>query len=170
VKSLRTSRFVLRPFCRDDKRAFDFVDSYEWRKFLFHAFPDRDQFVENCVSSEDGFDLVIEDNGKVIGSVHLGLGAPSFVGELACMITPDAWGNGIALEVCKALLRHAFADTKLRKAIAHCDSRNQASWKVLEKLGMTREGTLRRQRMTLDGELVDEYFYGILKEEWEGAA
>ena len=86
------------------------------------------------------------------------------------MITPKAWGNGIALEVCKALLRHAFTDTKLRKVIAHCDSRNQASWKVLEKLGMTREGTLRRQRMTVDGELVDEYCYGILKEEWEGAA
>lgn len=106
------------------------------------------------------------DNDQVIGSVHLGLGAPAYVGELACMIKPRFWGDGIAVEVCSEVLAYAFTSTPLHKAIAHCDARNTGSWKVLEKLGMVREGTLRANRLARDGELVDEYCYGLLKDEW----
>jgi RimJ/RimL family protein N-acetyltransferase len=170
MDTLRTARFLLRPFCEDDKRNFEFASSEDWRKYLFHSFPDRVEFVNNCMSSKDGFDLaIIKDNEQIIGSVHLGLGAPSYVGELACMIDPQFWGEGIAFEVCEGLLQHAFTSTKLHKAIAHCDSRNTGSWKVLEKLGMTREGTLRSHRLTMDGELADEYCYGLLKNEWRSA-
>ena len=170
MESLRTARFQLRPFCEEDKGHFEFADAESWRRYLFHSFPDRDAFVSNCITSEDGFDLAIVDcDGRVVGSVHLGLNPPSYVGELACMIDPLCWGEGIAFEVCTELLSHAFTSTKLRKAIAHCDSRNSGSWKVLEKLGMVREGTLRANRLAMDGEMVDEYCYGLLKDEWEAA-
>ncbi|MXX78396.1 MAG: GNAT family N-acetyltransferase [Gemmatimonadales bacterium] len=36
---------------------------------------------------------------------------------------------------------------------------------MMEKLGMTREGTLRSHR-TLRGERVDDVYYGLLREEW----
>lgn len=130
-------------------------------------FPDRQQFISNCIESSDGFDLAIVNSDKeVIGSVHLGLGAPTYVGELACLISPRFWGEGIAYEVCKELLTYAFTSTILHKAIAHCDARNTGSWKVLEKLGMVREGTLRSNRLARDGKMVDEYCYGVLREEW----
>ncbi len=164
---LQTARFQLRSFHEEDKHNFEFASDANWRKYLFHSFPGREAFVDNCISSEDGFDLAIVSNEKqVIGSVHLGLGAPSHVGELACMIDPDDWGEGVAYEVCHALLNHAFTSTQLHKAIADCDARNTGSWKVLEKLGMAREGTLRENRLARDGNMVDEYCYGVLKSEW----
>ena len=104
----------------------------------------------------------------MIGTIPIGLGVPSYVGELACMIAPNYWRLGIAFESCQLLLGHAFVNTKLTKAVAHCDARNTGSWRTLEKLGMTREGILRRNRLTNEGELVDEFVYGLLREEWQG--
>ena len=170
MTTLTTKRFTLRPFKEQDTQQFEYASDESWRKYLFHTFPDRDQFVANCISSEDGFDLVVVDEeDQIIGSVHLGLGAPSYVGELACMISPDRWGEGVALEVCEALLEHAFVNTKLHKAIAHCEARNTGSWKVLEKLGMAREGTLRENRLARDGNMVDEYCYGLLRADWDAS-
>jgi ribosomal-protein-alanine N-acetyltransferase len=47
------------------------------------------------------------------------------------------------------------------------DARNERSHRVLEKLGMTREGLLRKNRLARD-EFVDEVWYGVLRSEWVG--
>ncbi len=55
----------------------------------------------------------------------------------------------------------------LHRIIATCDPRNTASYRVMEKTGMRREGhSIKCIRK--DGEWVDEYFYAILDEEWAG--
>jgi RimJ/RimL family protein N-acetyltransferase len=102
----------------------------------------------------------------VVGSVHLGLGAPTHVGELAYLVAPDHWHSGVALEACSGVLDHAFANTQLGKAVAHCDEHNRPSWRVLQKLGMTLEGVLRKQRRNHEGQMVDEFCYGLFKDEW----
>jgi len=48
VTTIHTDRFVLRPFRKTDLEAFEFIDSAEWRKYLFHSFPERKEFIENC--------------------------------------------------------------------------------------------------------------------------
>lgn len=168
MQLLQTPRFTLRHFVAGDQSALSFIEDPEWGKYLSHSFPSLETFFDNCVASkcEEGLDLVIDSDGTAIGSVHLGLGAPSHVGELACLIRRENWGFGVALEVCTTLLDHAFTSTKLIKAVAHCDARNTQSWRVLNRLGMTREGVSRRNRLARDGVLVDEYCYGILKEDW----
>ncbi len=169
MKPLQTTRFLLRPFSDEDKNQFEFASDGSFRKYLFHTFPERKAFITNCIDSNEAFDLaVVNTEEKIIGSVHLGLNPQSYVGELACLIDPQHWGEGVAYEVCKALMDHAFTATKLHKAIAHCDARNTGSWKVLEKLGMVREGTLRANRLAIDGLMVDEYCYGLLRQDWQG--
>ena len=98
----------------------------------------------------------------MIGSVHLGLGEPANVGEFACLISP-------AFEVCSAVLDRAFTATALQRAFARCEATNRGSLRVLKKLGLIQEGLLRSHRLNLEHALVDEYWFGILREEWLGA-
>ena len=147
---------------------FSFIDDTSFRKHLFDGFPDRNDYVANNVATDwsEELNYVIDAAGRVVGSVHLGLGAPTHVGELACLVAPDHWNSGVALEACSGMLDHAFAHTRLNKAIARCDEHNRASQRVLQKLGMTREGVLRKQRLNREGQMVDEFCYGLFKDEW----
>lgn len=55
----------------------------------------------------------------------------------------------------------------LAKIWAHVDPRNCASVRVLERLGLRREGHL-RSHLVRRGERVDRLYYGLLREEWQG--
>jgi RimJ/RimL family protein N-acetyltransferase len=46
------------------------------------------------------------------------------------------------------------------------DARNISSLRVMEKLGMVREGVLRQNRL-VGGECIDEVWCGVLRPEWE---
>lgn len=54
------------------------------------------------------------------------------------------WGNGFAAEALQALVDWAMAQPEVFRAWAVCDVENAASARVMEKVGMTREGILRR--------------------------
>lgn len=58
-------------------------------------------------------------------------------GELGWIIRKDFWGNGFAAEAAKALIDY-FSGKGCTRFIAHCDTENKASYRVMEKLGMTR--------------------------------
>jgi len=55
---------------------------------------------------------------------------------------------------------------KTHRLQAGADLRNVGSWRVMEKIGMKREGIL-RQQMALKGGWVDAVWYAILRAEWE---
>jgi len=69
-------------------------------------------------------------------------------------------------EAAKAVIQWGFGERGLAKIWAKADPRNRRSWRVMEKLGMTREGLL-RGHLKVRGERVDDVYYGILREEWE---
>ena len=57
----------------------------------------------------------------------------------------------------------------LAKVFAGGGALNRRSWRVMEKLGMKREGLLRSHRLIrgeIRGERTDEVVYGVLREEW----
>lgn len=62
----------------------------------------------------------------------------------------------------------AFPAFGLAKIYAQADARNVASLRVMQKLNMKYEGTLRSHRRSGD-ERVDDVYYGLLREEWESA-
>jgi RimJ/RimL family protein N-acetyltransferase len=64
------------------------------------------------------------------------------------------------------MLGFGFDGLKLNKIIAHHFARNPASGRVLEKIGMRREGFFRRHTKKRDG-YEDIVAYGILREEFE---
>lgn len=79
----------------------------------------------------------------------------------------DSWGNGYATEAVPALLELGFGALGLHRIFAECDVCNVASVRVLEKVGMRREGRL-RENMWHRGRWRDSFRYAILEQEWQG--
>jgi RimJ/RimL family protein N-acetyltransferase len=85
--------------------------------------------------------------------------------DIGFTLQPAVQGRGYATEAIGELLRYLFEDRGKHKVCADCDTRNDPSWRLLERLGFGREGMLRESYR--DGEAwADEYLYGILTANW----
>ncbi|MGN6526928.1 MAG: GNAT family N-acetyltransferase [Burkholderiaceae bacterium] len=85
--------------------------------------------------------------------------------EVGYMLAVAAWGQGYASEAVEAMLDWGFAARGLNRVEADIDPRNEASARLLERLGFTREGHL-RERWIVGGEKSDSWLYGLLASEW----
>lgn len=110
-----------------------------------------------------------EDPSGILGDVGFRSRAeePAIV-DVGFTLDPAAQGRGIATEAVGELLRYLFVDRGKHKVSADCDTRNDASWRLLERLGFRREGELRSSYR--DGDAwADEYLYGLLAADWRAA-
>lgn len=87
--------------------------------------------------------------------------------ELGFGMLPQYQGNGYGYEATRLLLDFAFNQLNAHKVVGMCNSRNQRSYRLMERLNMSREGTFRQELNWNDG-WHDQYFYGILDREWCG--
>ena len=78
----------------------------------------------------------------------------------------DYWGHGYATEAAQAVISFGFEQLGLHRIFAICDPCNVASWRVLARAGMRREGHLLEDRWQ-KGQWRDSYLYAILEREWE---
>ena len=112
------------------------------------------------------FDLAIERtaDGKVIGLLTL-ITREHEQGELGYALGVDFRGQGYATEAARALVDYAFYELKLHRIQATTSSANPESYRVMERLGMRREGQMREATFR-DGAWFDALIYGILAREW----
>ena len=174
---IRTDRLLLREFEEDDWRA---VLTYRSDP-RFRVFQDTDHVSEDEVRAmvrrivesraerpRNWYYLAITlaDTRELIGIVSV-CRVHSRVprGEAGYELAPDHWGRGYATEAADALFRWAFAALGLHRVCALCSAENTASWRVMERVGMRREGVL-RQHERCRGRWCDELVYGILAHEW----
>jgi RimJ/RimL family protein N-acetyltransferase len=109
----------------------------------------------------------IEHARAVIGGINLRFHFDHHVGEMGYSIARSYWRRGLATEAARAVMEAAFtAYASLNRLRAMADARNLGSLRVMEKLGMVREGILRQNRR-VRGEYIDEVWCGVLRPEWE---
>lgn len=114
------------------------------------------------------FAIILRGNGNMIGAAELNIQDYSNkIGEMGYIINPDFWGMGYATEAAKLVIEFSFKNFNLHRIYATCDPRNVASSKVLEKIGMTKEGRIREDLLLKDG-WRDSLLYSILVHEWSG--
>ncbi|AGZ43688.1 GNAT family N-acetyltransferase [Actinoplanes friuliensis] len=115
------------------------------------------------------FQYAIETKaGKThIGDVGVNLNDNLLQAEIGYTVAPEHQGNGYATEAVRAVLNHLFRVQGLHKVAAECDARNEASARLLERVGFTREGHL-RQHTWIKNEWTDDLLYGLLEVDFFG--
>jgi RimJ/RimL family protein N-acetyltransferase len=131
------------------------------------------RFLSNMATVEIGeeggwimFAVELRSTHRMIGEVGIFLSPPSqSKGDLGWSFHPDFQGKGYATEAGQVLLTYAFNERKLHRVSSSCDIGNTASFRLMERLGMRREGHLWQSQFT-KGVWHDEYLYALLYDEW----
>ena len=172
-ETIDTARLHLRPWrFQDEEDVLAYAQDPEWARFLPVPQPYRRQHAQQFLARQVLLDreqtaaYAIEHQGRVVGGINVRFSAGHRIGEVGYAIGHPWWGQGLVTEAARAVVDHAFRTyPQLARVRAMADARNRGSTRVMEKIGMTREGRLRQNRLHRD-ELVDEVWYGILRPEW----
>lgn len=106
------------------------------------------------------------EDGVLVGEVSLRIAsAAALQGEIGYVFDPEFAGRGYATEAVRAMLSLAFAEIGFHRVFARLDSRNEASIRLVERLGLRREAHF-RENDRRDGVWGDEYVYAIRAAEW----
>ncbi|WP_341975982.1 GNAT family N-acetyltransferase [Microbacterium sp. LTA6] len=86
--------------------------------------------------------------------------------ELGWALDPAHEGNGYATEAVRAVIDTCFGSLGMRRVHAGCFADDERSWRLMEHLGMRREGVSRKSTLHHSGTWLDWMSYGLLAEEW----
>jgi len=107
--------------------------------------------------------------GELLGAVSLRLSLAHAHGEIGYWIGLSDWGKGFATEAARALAGYAFAELGLHRVQGRHFTRNVASGRVLQKLGMSMEGVHRDAYRRWD-RFEDVAVYAILAPQWNAGS
>ena len=171
-----TPRLTLREFVKSD---FDAVYAYSSdarvTKYLFFGPRDAEgtaDYLEGLLASQQElprtrFELAVEEtaSARVIGACDLSLIETNVV-DLGYMLGLGDWGRGYATEIARALIDAAFSSLRAARIISTVDVNNQASIRVLEKVGMRWEAVFRKHRRAKN-RWWDCHLFVLPREVWE---
>ena len=174
---LETERLILRrPAMCDAVRIQELAGQYEVAANTFnipHPYPDGAavRFLDSVTMAWEnlsGFTFAIDlkTEQQLIGMVSLRPEKEQQRAELGYWIGLPYWSQGYTTEAARSVLAFGFEQLKLNRIYASHFPNNPASGRVMQKIGMTYEGTLRQHVMRF-GQPRDLVFYGLLRSEWK---
>jgi ribosomal-protein-alanine N-acetyltransferase len=174
---LETERLILRPFTLTDapdvQRLAGDRDVASTTMHIPH--PYEDGMAEEWIAAyQERFDrgeqvrfaITHREQGYLIGAIDLwAINRQYEKAEMGYWIGTTYWNLGYCTEAASAVLRYGFEILGLNRIYATHFSRNPASGRVMQKIGMKHEGHLRQ-----DGKKWDNYedfeTYAILRSEY----
>jgi RimJ/RimL family protein N-acetyltransferase len=171
---METQRLIIRRYIDSDwEDLYEYLSDAEVVKYEPYDVFSKEQAKQEAInrsSQECFYAICIKDSNKLIGNLYFQKGDFD-TWELGYVFNSKYQGKGYATEAAKALVAKAFDEWGARRVIAMCNPLNTKSWKLLERLGMRREGTLIKNIYFKYDSLgnpiwADTYEYGLLKEEW----
>ena len=174
--TLTTARLVLRPFRVDDASDIQRLagEREVARNTMLIPHPYEDGEAERWIGthqeiyeSGQGVTFAIErrEDGSLVGSIGLVIFEKHKSGELGYWVGKPYWNNGYCTEASLAILKYGFESRNLHRIHAKFYTRNPASGRVLQKIGMTHEGTLRDHLFKWEI-FEDVEVYAILEDEY----
>lgn len=117
--------------------------------------------------------VIHQKTKKLIGHVYIGVMNPKENDEynLGYIFNPLYHNMGYCTEACKLIVEFAFSKMNVRRIQAVCNPENIASWRVMEKVGLNREGLLKNKaslRKDKNGNPIftDQLIYGLINENY----
>ncbi len=156
LPELETERLILRPIRIEDAASiFAYAKNIKVAEFtLWEAHSsvnDTLSFIQNYVipsytkGQPEPFGITIKENKDII----IGTAGCFFVSgcnhtmELGYALSQEYWGKGIMAEACRTIIPYVFKNFPIERLQCRCKYENQASFRVMEKLGFQKEGILR---------------------------
>ena len=101
-----------------------------------------------------------------VGGISIDFEKSHRIAQIGYSVKKGLWGRGLATEAASAVVDDAFAACPdLQRIQANIHPENKASIRVVERLGMEYEGTL-RSYAHVGGKVADEAIYAILRSKW----
>jgi ribosomal-protein-alanine N-acetyltransferase len=175
--TLTSERLVLRPFELDDAADVQRLAG-AWQiayTTLNIPHPYDDGLAEAWISGhrsafaagkEIVFAITLQPAGQLVGAIGLVIKKRHRRGEMGYWIGVDYWNQGYATEAAWAVLDYGFRQLGLNRIYAYHFTRNPASGRVMEKIGMRYEGRL-RQHVRRSEAFEDLDLYAILSQEYD---
>lgn len=176
VMMFETERLYIRKF-----RESDYLDMFEYfsdREVLkyepFEPFS-LDYCKEACISRSRGdtfYAVCLKETDKLIGNLCITVNNEEFnTWEIGYIFNKDFHGKGYASESVKGMIDYLMDKKGVRRIIAMCDPLNEPSWKLLERIGMSREAHFKKEiyfKKDESGNPIwkDTYVYAILNEKY----
>lgn len=108
------------------------------------------------------FAICDRQTGTLYGAIALSNNQRFENGEIAYWIGEEFWGNGYATEASKAILDFAFNVKKYHKVYARHFASNPASGRVIQRIGMIKEGVL-IDHVKKENQYEHLIYYGVVK-------
>ena len=162
---LTTHRLLLREFVEDDWPA---VLAYQSDPRYLAGYPWTERTPDDVRACVQRFIAWQHERPRTKFQLAITLGtAGPVIGN--CELAPSMWGRGYATEAARAMLAFGFERLHLHRVWAWCLDENEPSARVLERLGLRREGTLLENRW-FKGQWHHSRIYAILEHEWRTPA
>ncbi len=176
LPELTTNRLILRAMRMSDAR-----DIYEYScdpQVARHVLWDAHQNIHQTRAyiryvlrqyrsgTPSSFCIVLKETGKVIGTIgFMWVSNENRSAEVGYSLSRSYWNQGYMTEALGEVIRFGFNTLNLNRIEAQYECDNPASGRVMEHVGMRREGTL-KERLYNKSRFVDVELYAILREEW----
>ncbi len=179
LPTITTERLVLRPFLLADAAAVQRLAG-DWAvadttSNVPHPYPDgtAEQWISGHAERFERREIMVlavtlRHTGELAGCISLALRDNDGRAELGYWMGVPSWNRGYCSEAARALVAYGFEQMGLNRIYAFHFTRNPASGRVMQKAGMTCEGTL-RQHVKKRERYEDLAAYGILRSEYEAA-
>lgn len=141
-----TDRLILRRYKEDDLQdLFEYLSNPKVVEFEPYNSKTINEVRDNLkwrISSDEMIAVELRDINKMIGNVYLGKSDFESL-EIGFVFNEYYWKKGYAKESCEKLIEMAFQNG-IHRIFANCDPDNKNSWSLLERMGFTQEGYLKK--------------------------
>ena len=175
--TLETQRLLLRRFTLEDAEAVyrNWASDPEVTKYLTwqpqRSIEESKAVRQNNVENYQRADyynwaIVLKELDEPVGAISVvRLNEKTEAVDIGYALGRPWWGKGIVVEVFAEVIRFLFEEVGVQRIAAHHDPNNPASGRVMQKCGLTYEGTLRRCDWNNQG-ICDAAYYSILRDEY----
>jgi len=126
--------------------------------------------IHNARSPRLSYNLAIarQIDHQVIGWIGIGQPSDQTLGDLdfGYALLPNYWRQGYMSEALAAILEYGFEYLEARQIFGECETVNQASARVMERVGLHLQARRRESKESTE-ELSETLRYVIHREEWQ---
>ncbi|MCH7323748.1 GNAT family N-acetyltransferase [Solibacillus sp. MA9] len=171
---LETERLILRQLKIEDAQAmYIYASNDDVTKYVLwdsHTSSEQTkQFLQFMIDKYEqenyAWAVTLKDSDEFIGTIdYVMFNKEERIGEIGYAVSHLYWGKGYMSEAAQAIVHYGFAKLNLERIQARCFAENIGSERVMQKIGMVYEGTMRKAKFS-KGTYYDLKMYSILREE-----